>query len=105
MTTESAQRHILSGSSFEREIAAFLVDATSHGSSDDDDDDTFGRCGVPITTRAELSHPAFHSNGELLKPKMGSLQAFVPHDFVACDLAPQLFSPESVHRLAILDIR
>ena len=51
------QRHILSGSSFEREIAAFLVDATSHGSSDDDDVDTFGRCGVPITTRAELSHP------------------------------------------------
>ena len=37
--------------------------------------------------------------------KIGSLQSYVEYDELAGDVAPQLFPPSEVHKIAILDIR
>ena len=39
------------------------------------------------------------------RTKVGSLQSYVEYDELAGDVAPQLFPPSEVHKIAILDIR
>ena len=101
-----------------REVAAFLLD---HDSFSD----------VPMTTLAEARHPAFHSNGSMLKlnqggaavgshslslgsspsqtqepkKKVGSFQEYVNGECCMDDLSPSKIKDDEVHKIAILDIR
>jgi len=83
---------ILSGEAAVREVAAYLLDHD-------------GFANVPRTTRVEAIHHTFCYNVGPRVPKAGSLQEFVNFDEMAGDLAPQIFSVDQVHRIALLDIR
>lgn len=103
-----------------REVAAYLLDHK-------------GFSGVPMTTLAEARHPAFNSNGSMLKvnqggasvgthslqslgasplslsshqlKKVGSCQEFIPSECSMDDLSPSKICIDEVHRIAVLDIR
>jgi len=101
-----------------REVAAYMLDHDSF-------------TGVPMTTLAEARHPAFHSNGSMLKlnqggaavghhslqlgssslqpmapvKKVGSCQEYVNGECSMDDLSPSKIGVEEVHKIAILDIR
>jgi len=101
-----------------REVAAFLLDHNAFS-------------GVPMTTLAEARHPAFNTNGSMLKlseggaalgshsittnkqspltlpqkKKVGSFQEFVKAECSMDDISPSMISVEEVHKIAILDIR
>ena len=99
-----------------REVAAYLLDRD-------------GFSGVPMTTIAEVRHPAFNINGSKLKvveggasmgahsldpkspsksdrtKKVGSFQEFAYCDYSMDDLSPSKLSADEVHKIAVLDIR
>eukprot|EP01105_Mastigella_eilhardi_P002426 TRINITY_DN12_c0_g3_i1.p1 TRINITY_DN12_c0_g3~~TRINITY_DN12_c0_g3_i1.p1 ORF type:complete len:369 (+),score=84.26 TRINITY_DN12_c0_g3_i1:196-1302(+) len=66
-----------------KEVLAYVVDcgAGHHGA------------GVPMTVAATIGS------------RVGALQRFVPHRCLAWELSPSLFDTESVHRIALLDLR
>ncbi|ETV94756.1 hypothetical protein H310_11717 [Aphanomyces invadans] len=71
-----------------RECMAFLVDI-----------DGFAR--VPATALAFSKHEVYNSGAK----KLGSFQAYCPHDCSAEDMGPASFSVDQVHAIACLDIR
>lgn len=86
---------IRSGEGCLREVAAYLIDATSHFHS------------VPYTCLAEASDDGFNytDNGNKRCPKLGSFQEFVNHDTCMSDLSPSLLDIDEVHKIGLLDIR
>ncbi len=102
-----------------REVAAYLLD---HDSFSD----------VPMTTLCEARHPAFHSNGSMLKlnqggaamgshslstlgsaplhsqeplTKVGSFQEYISGECCMDDLGPSKIKDDQAHKIAVLDIR
>lgn len=88
--------HVASGDAHIREVLAFRLDWG-------------GFASVPCTLQVEGRHPALHVNS--LQPlsrygaKVGSLQAWVPHDDTASDRGTATFPVHQVHKIAILDMR
>ncbi|KAG2520332.1 hypothetical protein BBO99_00007172 [Phytophthora kernoviae] len=61
---------------------------------------------VPTTMLASLYHPAFHYHAsESLHRKIGSVQAYVPHQDTADDVGVSMFRASDVQAIAMLDIR
>lgn len=92
MFQQGLRQGILSGEASLREVAAYLLDHQ-------------GFAGVPFTTRVEALNDSFCYNVGSRIAKAGSLQEYVKYDDMACDLAPQKFCVDQVHKIAILDIR
>jgi len=118
----SLREGILPGEACLREVAAYLLDHEGFSS-------------VPMTTLAEARHPAFSTNGLMLKlaeggaaigphslnssfvngtssssspaliKKVGSCQEFIYAEDTMDDLSPSMLSTDEVHKIAILDIR
>ena len=59
----------------------------------------------PTSTSSSSSLPSTSSLVDPSNTKVGSLQSYVEYDELAGDVAPQLFPPSEVHKIAILDIR
>lgn len=83
---------VRAGEAVQREVAAFITDVGG-----------FSR--VPETVLVKAKHSGFHYRDGQVHYKVGSFQHFVPADCIASDFSPNLFPPEEVHRVAILDIR
>jgi hypothetical protein len=113
--TMSLREGIRPGESCLREVAAYLLD---HG----------GFSSVPMTTLTDARHPAFNTNGAMMKTaaggaamgahslmsanataktskKVGSCQEFVNAECSMDDLSPSKIDVDEVHKIAILDIR
>jgi len=77
-----------------REVAAFLLDRK-------------GTAGVPETILLQnIYHSNFNNNqNDLLIPKTGSLQKFIPNIGNAESMGSSCFSVNDVHHIGILDIR
>jgi hypothetical protein len=100
--TQRIRKGIAPGSAACREHAVFLLDHEH-------------RAGVPLTMLAVVAHEAFfvadeHGARSRKTPvtKIGSLQEFAAHDFVAEDLPMRTikrFSVDNVHEIAVLDLR
>lgn len=100
--TQRIRKGIAPGSAACREHAVFLLDHEH-------------RAGVPLTMLAVVAHEAFFVADEhgarsrkTLVTKIGSLQEFAPHDYVAEDLPMRTikrFSVDNVHEIAVLDLR
>lgn len=114
----SMRAGIIPGEACLREVAAYILDHDSFS-------------GVPMTTLTEARHPAFHSNGSMLKlsqggaalgnhslqlgssstkppetlKKVGSCQEYVNGECSMDDLSPSKISVDEVHKIAVLDIR
>lgn len=76
------------GTGADREAAAFKLD---HGNL----------AGVPITALVKVQHPSL-ATGE---PQEASLQEYISHQGPAGDFSPSLFTVQSVHGVAQLDLR
>jgi len=90
-------RSVRAGEAAFREVAASLLDH-----------ERWSR--VPRTALVRVSHPLarFYSAGQgasAALPKLGSLQAFVRHDYDASEHGTSRFPVTQVHRLGVLDVR
>lgn len=82
---------VKAGEAFQREVAAFLIDAKGYHS-------------VPETIMVEISNPAFnYKPGQKMYSKKGSLQRYVSGDLCS-DYSPFLFPVDEVHKIGILDL-
>eukprot|EP01061_Rhynchopus_euleeides_P043025 TRINITY_DN7507_c3_g1_i1.p1 TRINITY_DN7507_c3_g1~~TRINITY_DN7507_c3_g1_i1.p1 ORF type:complete len:469 (+),score=179.40 TRINITY_DN7507_c3_g1_i1:242-1648(+) len=86
--SEPVKASIPSGESWKREIAAYRLDHAHFA-------------GVPETFKMRMPREYFHSDS----PKVGSFQRFVKSDAESWDVLPGKLPTESVHRIAVLDIR
>jgi len=74
------------GGGAQREVVAYLLDG--------------GFAGVPQTYLLDVQHSQWPGVS-----KTGSLQQYVPHQFVSADLGTSLFSVDNVHKIGIFDLR
>eukprot|EP01052_Picozoa_sp_SAG31_P046538 SAG31_NODE_8943_length_1359_cov_1.058730_1_plen_253_part_00 len=98
---------VLVGEAAVNEYAAYLVDVGSPAEL---------VAGVCATALVRFAHSMFFAANEeaeagggcmfrQVKDKVGSFQLFAEHDCTAEDLGPSKYSIDSVHRIAVLDIR
>ncbi|CAM6039549.1 unnamed protein product [Sphagnum compactum] len=94
-----------------REVAAYILDHPAEGRRRSYSERNLqGFAGVPPTMMVHCSHKAFHYPLEESwnfprKPKLGSLQQFVPAFSNCEDMGPANFPVQEVHKIAILDMR
>ncbi|CAM6063423.1 unnamed protein product [Sphagnum tenellum] len=93
-----------------REVAAYILDHPAEGRRSYSERNLQGFAGVPPTMMVHCSHKAFHYPLEeswnfTRKPKLGSLQQFVPAFSNCEDMGPANFPVQEVHKIAVLDMR
>jgi len=94
-----------------REVAAYILDHPAEGRRRlNSERNLQGFAGVPPTMMVHCSHKAFHYPLEESwnfprKPKLGSLQQFVPAFSNCEDMGPANFPVQEVHKIAVLDMR
>ena len=88
--------HVSSGEAHIREVLAHALDHNNVAR-------------VPLTLMVEAVHKAFHVESRLplsrYGAKVGSLQAWAPHDDVAANRGAATFPAAEVHAIAVLDMR
>jgi hypothetical protein len=93
-----------------REVAAYILDHPVEGRRSTLGKNLQGLAGVPPTMMVRCSHKAFHYSSDdswkfPRKPKLGSLQQFVPAFSNCEDMGPANFPVDEVHKIAVLDMR